>query len=417
MIERVQAGPRTGSVRVPCSKSEAHRALIAAALSKNRVRIEGADASKDVLATLTCLNALGADIVQEESGFVSVKQIGTVPGEKRLCPGESGSTLRFLLPLAGALGLDAQFVMEGSLPGRPIQALADALQKHGMRLEKTGNELVCRGKLAPGRYTLPGNVSSQFIKGLLFALPLLPGDSEHCVTGETESEGYVRMTLKMLSASGVRAEEDKGLFLIPGRQTYDMPPVWALERDWSQAAFFLCMGALSQNGVTALDMRTDSLQGDKAVLKILSEAGACVQAGPKGVTVQKDRLEGVTIDASGIPDLIPALSALMSLAKGETRVVNASRLRLKESDRLMTTCRMLSDLGADIRTEGDGLVIMGRPFLAGGQTDAQGDHRIAMAAAVAASGSQKDVTVLGAECVQKSYPRFWQDFKQLEADI
>ena len=417
MDVRVLAGPRMGSVRVPCSKSEAHRALIAAALSQRKCHIGGAETSKDILATVQCLNALGADIKQNEDGSFASHPISALSScEKRLYPGESGSTLRFLLPLAGALGQSVCFEMEGRLPQRPMEALAEELIRHGMLLEKSGWTLACRGKLAPGVYTLPGNVSSQFVTGLLFALPLLTGDSELRVTGEMESFGYVRMTLKILSASGVRIGQNGSVFYIPGRQVYDMPPVWTLERDWSQAAFFLCMGALSKRGITLPDMNKDSAQGDKAVLDILARVGADILWTADGVTVRKNCLHGVEIDASPIPDLIPALSALLSVAEGETRVVNAKRLRLKESDRLESTRQMLSSLGTAIDAAGDSLLIRGKPFLAGGRTEAQGDHRIAMAAAVAASGAENDVIISGAQCTDKSYPRFWRDLERLEAE-
>jgi len=283
-----------------------------------------------------------------------------------------------------------------------------------MEIRQEGGLLRFSGLLRAGDYTLPGNVSSQYISGLLLALPLLPGDSALHITGNIESADYVAMTEDALRKSGVRFDRRGRDYAIPGLQRPALPDGCAVERDWSGAAFFLSMGALSPAGVTLRGMDTASRQGDRRVLDILRGFGAAVTQGPEGLTVRRGTLRGQTVDAAQIPDLVPVLSAVAAVAEGETRIVNAARLRLKESDRLATVAAMLRALGADIRETEDGLRIRGAEALNGGRAASAGDHRIAMSAAVAASACTGPVTVLGAECAGKSYPRFWEDLELLE---
>ena len=329
--------------------------------------------------------------------------------------GESGSTLRFLLPVVGALGADAVFLREGRLPERPIEPLLRELVRGGMMFRSEGGKLFCSGKLAPGDYTLPGNISSQYISALLFALPKLSGDSTLTITGARESEGYIALTENALAQSGIRLYKTDFGYDIPGGQTYALPGTVEVEGDYSSAAFFLCMGALSRYGITVSGLRADSAQGDRAVLDILRTMGAVVEETASGITVRRGALRGTVIDAAPVPDLIPALCAFAAAAEGETRVVNAARLRLKESDRLATTAAMLSSLGADIEELPEGLVVHGGG-LRGGAVSAQHDHRIAMAAAVAACACTEPVTIEGWECTNKSYPRFGEDFNALKRE-
>ena len=409
----VLPGPRRGSVTVPASKSQAHRLLICAALGKRETRIRLAGISDDIAATLRCLKALGASI--EETGEGLRLRPRTAPmGEAALPCGESGSTLRFLLPVLGALGQAGVFHMEGRLPERPLEPLASLLTEKGMRICREGPFLRCRGQLRPGSYEIPGDISSQFVSGLLMALPLLPGESRLRVTGRVESEDYIAMTEDALAKSGIRWEKEGRDYRIPGPQQPALPPALTLERDWSSAAFFLVMGALSPMGITLRGLDPASLQGDKRVLSILREFGAEITEEPGAITVRRGKLRGIGIDASRTPDLVPALSVLAAAAEGETAVFHAARLRLKESDRLQTTLAMLRALGADAAETADGLRIRGGKPLAGGIADAAGDHRIAMSAAAAASAAEGAVTVLGAECVKKSYPGFWEDLEALE---
>ena len=485
MTERVRPGTRRGSVRAPSSKSQAHRLLIAAALSEHETAIRCDDLSADITATVACLNALGAEIVRDgemlrvspvfaalraENGGRAARQAKSAPvdeaqgacgaqaeapcdtasvpadkavsanemqgacacgaqaetvfaaaevaagGERILRCGESGSTLRFLLPLCGALGVSAAFEREGRLPERPLKPLDEQLTAHGMAIQPDGALLHVSGTLRAGEYTLPGNVSSQYVTGLLMALPLIKGESVLRIEGKLESADYVAMTLDTLEKAGIRVEAIGGGFRIPGRQRYDVPAGSAVEGDYSGAAFFLCMGALSKAGVTVTNLDPVSKQGDKRVSEILARLGARVEYGADSVTVRRGSLRGAVIDASMIPDLVPALSAVAALCEGETRFTHAERLRLKESDRLTATKNLIAALGGDARETADGLIVTGKTQLAGGTVDPCGDHRLAMAAAVAACGCAGEVVVPDAQCVGKSYPAFWNDMKRLEVE-
>ena len=363
MTKLIEPGARRGEVRATASKSQAHRYLICAALTGHTVRVENAGSSQDIRATLACLSAL----------------LYADGGTRRLDCGESGTTLRFMLPLAGAFGADAEFMLRGRLPERPIEPLARELCAHGMNIEHRGNILRCSGALRPGAFTLPGDVSSQFISGLLMALPMLPGDSTLNITGQLQSAPYVAMTLEALRLSRISVTETADGYHIPGGQSYDAPEMMTVEGDWSNAAPFLCMGALSHSGVAVTGLNPESVQGDRAIVQILRELGAVVEVCGDRVSVRRGTLLGAVIDAAMIPDIIPALAALCAAADGETRIVNAGRLRLKESDRLGGTARLLRALGADARVDGDRLIIRGRPELSGGMAETESDHRMAMA--------------------------------------
>ena len=415
MTRTVAPGPRAGVIQIPASKSQAHRMLICAALSREPSRLILDGFSADIEATMQCLEALGARCEETANGL-SVTPVGVCPAQARLDVGESGSTLRFLLPVLGALGVQAEIRMHGRLPERPLSPLWEVLEAHGMRLQQDGTILHTDGQLIAGDYSLPGNVSSQFISGLLFALPLLGGNSTLTVTGALQSARYVSMTEQALAEAGILTKKDGPVWQIGGGQRYASPAVQTVEGDWSNAAFFLCMGALSATGVTVTGLNSTSLQADRAITEILVRFGAELTVSEDAVTVRRGVLHGITLDAGPIPDLIPVVSCLAALCDGETRVENAARLRLKESDRLQTTAALLSALGGSVRELPDGLIISGRGRLSGGTADACGDHRIAMSAAMAACGCEGPVTVSGSECVAKSYPAFWEDFASLKED-
>ena len=415
MNQTILPGPRTGSVRIPASKSQAHRLLICAALGVQPVALQCDGVSADIAATARCLRALGADITDDGAGTFRIVPIaGEMPAHADLFCGESGSTLRFLLPVAGALGADVTFRMEGRLPERPLSPLDAVLTAHGMTIRRDGALLHIAGQLRPGAYELPGDVSSQYISGLLMALPRLPGESTLAVTGRLESAGYIAMTEDALHLSGIRLQKRERTYTISGGQTARLPARCHVEGDWSNAAFFLCMGALSPAGVTVTGLSAASSQGDRAVLDVLRRFGADVRETQDAVTVRRGALHGVTIDAAPIPDLIPVLSVVAALADGETQIVNAARLRLKESDRLESTAAMLRALGGQVKEHDSGLTITGRKMLTGGTVDPQRDHRIAMAAATAACGSAAPVTVRDRACIEKSYPCFWTDLSALK---
>ena len=414
----VAPGERSGRVKIPASKSQAHRLLICAALGERETLISCDGISKDIAATMACLNALGADIKEEGQGQLLVRPIEKVPEGVCVLPcGESGSTLRFLLPVVGALGAAADFHMEGRLPQRPLAPLDRELAAHGMELTLEGAILRCRGKLRAGDYSLPGNVSSQYISGLLMALPILDGNSFLEVTDSIESGAYIAMTEDALRLAGIDVDKNGRSYRIRGGQRAKVPERLEVEGDYSNAAFFLCMGALSKKGMSVSGLSASSLQGDRTVLDVLRRFGAEVHVDENVIRVRRGALKGCVIDAAPIPDLIPVLSVAASAAEGETRVVNASRLRLKESDRLQSTAQLINNLGGDVTELEDGLIIRGVGKLDGGSIESFGDHRIAMSAAVASCICRGAVTVQGSECVQKSYPRFWEDFGALTGGV
>lgn len=416
MNKTILPGARTGEVHIPASKSQAHRMLLCAAMGENEVTLRCRGLSKDILATVACLKALGAS-VDAEGEVLHLRPVSAPPPGLCLLPcGESGSTLRFLLPLVGALGASAVFEREGRLPERPIEPLRRELCRNGMDIRSDGARLSCSGQLRPGAFSLPGNISSQYISALLMTLPLLEGESTLHMEGALESAAYVAMTEEVLRLGGVRTEKTGYGYRIPGGQRCRFAPELSVEGDYSNAAFFLCAGALSERGIRVTGLDPQSRQGDRAIVPLLEEMGAQVASDGSSVTVKRDALHGITIDASPIPDLIPVLSVVAAAASGETRVIHAQRLRLKESDRLHSTTQMLRALGAEAEELPDGLVIRGGRTLAGGTVDACGDHRIAMSAAVAGGICRGAVTICGSECVQKSYPDFWTDFQQLKGD-
>ena len=406
-------GMRTGTVSAPSSKSHAHRLLICAALGKEKLSIDCGDISMDIAATAACLDALCADIHCGGDGIITLEPRPGKEGSRLLPCGESGSTLRFLIPVCGALGESVTFKMEGRLSERPLAPLDGLLREHGMSIEREGSLLHCSGRLRSGDFEIPGDISSQYISGLLFALPLLEGDSVLRVTGKTESEAYIAMTESALSSSGIVFRKQGGEYRIPGKQVYALKDGCRAEGDLSNAAFFLCMGALSERGITVENIPTDTLQGDRAVIDLLRRFGASVTEKGGSVTVRRGELKGLEIDASGIPDLVPVLSVVASQAEGETRIVNASRLRLKESDRLSSTAALINGLGGRVSELADGLVILGGR-LDGGIAYSCNDHRIAMSAAAAACVCRGPVTVTEPECTRKSFPRFWDTFTKLE---
>jgi 3-phosphoshikimate 1-carboxyvinyltransferase len=421
-----------GKVQAVTSKSAAHRLLICAALAQEETFVSCPERSEDIDATARCLQAIGADIRYEKDGFL-VKEGTRDKGmgnsdaavEHSLDCGESGSTLRFLLPVCGALGLRTSFNMKGQLPKRPLSGLYEEMQTHGCNLSAPGSSpLNCEGQLKSGEYTLPGNISSQFISGLLFALPLLEGDSVIRVTDGLESRPYIDMTLEALKLFGIKIEESElpvphspspsvpqsPIFHIPGSQTYVSPGPVRAEGDWSNAAFWLSAGAIGAGSISCTGLKQDSCQGDQAIAALLARFGAHISYDRDNVTVSPGTLRGIDIDAKDTPDLVPVLAAVASVAEGETIIRNARRLRLKESDRLRTVAASLSSLGADVVETEDGLVIHGKKTLPGGETESFGDHRIAMTVAALSAACTGPVVIRNAEAVKKSYPGFFDDF-------
>jgi len=351
-------------------------------------------------------------VIRDAAGYAVTP--GVLAKTARLRCGESGSTLRFLLPVLCAAGIEAEIYMEGRLPARPLSPLREELAAHGAALSPGGETpLRVSGRIASGAYRLPGNVSSQFISGLLFALPLLDGESTLQLTSPPESSGYIEMTERVLDRFGIAMRKEANAYAIPGGQRYRSPGRAAAEGDWSNAAFWLCAGAVGQGPVTVVGLDMDSAQGDRAVVDILAAFGAKVRAHGGAVTVSPGDLRGVEVDARDIPDLVPALAAVAAAARGDTIIRNAGRLRLKESDRIRTTAALVRAFGAPVTETDDGLIVHGGGALRGAEVSSKGDHRIAMAAAVLAAACGDAATILGAHACAKSYPAFFSDFKRL----
>lgn len=393
----VKPYPMAGSVTAPPSKSHVHRLLIAAALCEEETAIHCPGENEDIAATVRCLSALNTDIFQEGDCFRVCRAFPPrfFPPRNALNCGESGSTLRFLLPLCAAHPAKYDIVLTGAgrLPSRPNGPLLHALRAHGAEIDGDFLPLTVHGGLQSGDFALPGNISSQYFSGLLFALPLISGDSTLTYTSPLESMPYVELTLSVLRQFGVQIEPMENGWRIPGDQRYTSPGAVEAEGDWSAAAFWLGANVLG-NAVAVAGLNRSSCQGDKAVEDLLARIGG-------------------EIDVTDTPDLMPILSAVAAALPGKiTRVTGAARLRLKESDRISAMAQTIRALGGNAEELPDGLVIRGTK-LKGGTVDGQNDHRVVMSAAVAATACAGPVTILGAEAVQKSYPRFWRDFEAL----
>lgn len=375
----LRPGKLAGSVTVPSSKSMAHRLLICAAFAKNPSYLILSGINEDIAATAEALNQICHAVVRTENGFnICPYQYDTDSGSSNVfinCR-ESGSSLRFLLPIVGALGIDATFHMEGRLPQRPLSPLWEEMERMGCTLKREGSLLHCAGKLRPGHYQMDGSVSSQFISGLMMALPLIEGETSLEITGNVESRPYIEMTRYLLD-----------LF------QNGCPERIEVEGDWSSAAFWLAANALGSK-ISVEGLNEHSPQGDREIVRILPEFD-----------------KNCSVSCSDIPDLVPILAIVAAAKKGAT-FTGIRRLRLKESDRVASIIAMVESLGGKAESTENILTVYGTGFT-GGTVDSFGDHRIAMAAAIAATVCKESVTVLGAECVTKSYPAFWEDYGHL----
>lgn len=402
----------SGNVQIPASKSVAHRAYICAALAKTPTDIICNSDSVDIRATRECLTRLEIARTDTASDIL-------------LDCRESGSTLRFLLPLACVLtqrlGRPIRFTGADYLAKRPLSPLVEELCAHGAVISSPGTfPLTVSGELTSGTYTLPGNISSQYISGLLLALPLLCKDSEIHITGARESVSYIGLTLAMQKTFGISITETDYGYFVPGGQEYRSPGTLTIEADWSSAAFWLAAGAIGTSAPVLTGLSLNSAQGDRAILQILESFGAVILHTKDGISIQKPTtLHGTVVDASDVPDLIPVLAVVAAHAEGKTEFINAGRLRIKESDRIVSTEELLQHLGVKTESTHDTLTVYGRSP-ASGQTDdtplavrSFNDHRIAMSAAIAATVADHPLLLSQAEAVSKSYPTFYEHYKSL----
>lgn len=390
-----------GTVKAPSSKSYSHRMLIAAALAGGVSEISNVTESDDINVTAGAMEALGAKILADE-GTYTVSGIKTPAEKAYINCGESGSTLRFMIPVAAALGTNATFDGRAKLPTRPITPYTREFPKKGVTFEpQSGLPIEIKGRLRAGEYSLEGDVSSQFITGLMLALPLCEEDSVIKLTSPLQSKPYADMTIAALKNFGVNIKEvdmdGLPLYLIKGGQKYS-PCRISVEGDYSQAAFFYTANALgSEVKITNLD--PNSVQGDKDIVEIIEGCGK--------------ELSAFTVDVGDIPDLVPILAVLGSFTTGQSRIINAARLKIKESDRLVCVANALNAIGGRVTAGEDSLIIDPVKSFKGGEVDSCNDHRIVMAAAIAATVSEGPVIIHGAENVNKSYPRFFEDYKAL----
>lgn len=393
-----------GTVDAPASKSVAHRALICAAFADKPTKISCSTTSVDIEATAQCLRELGAKIDKTEYGFY-VEPITSAPKKAKLNCKESGSTLRFMLPVAASVCKEVSLYGEGKLPERPIEELCVALEKHGV--EFTGHTLpiTSKGTLCHGTYEISGEVSSQFISGLLLALPVTHAESTVVITGQIQSKPYIDMTLDVLKSFGIKTNFTENTIKIYASDGYISPENYSVEGDWSNGAFFICANAIKSNNVKCSSLTSNSVQGDKAVSELV-----------KKLTETRDG-EEINIDAAHIPDLIPMLATTACFRKGTTVFSNAARLRIKESDRLLSTSEMIKNLGGEVEITDDSLTIHGNGTLKGGTVDSFNDHRIVMSATVAASGCETKVTITNAQAVNKSFPTFFDEMRKLGVKI
>ena len=452
---------RGGTVRAPASKSEAQRLLICAALADEKTYVGCPERSEDIDAAVRCLIEIGAEIKHDGRGFsVSPIDIKNIDRDRRrvLDCGESGAVLRFLFPVCGALGVNANFLMRGNLPERPVSALCDAMAANGCDIRTSDRTTIsCGGQLKNGVYFIPGNISSQFVSGLLFALPLLPGESTIEIARGLGSRPYADMTIAALKSFNINIKEEKNKFVCRG-QGYVSPGKINAGGDWTNAAAWLAMGFVGVKNVSCAGLDVNSTQGDRAIMELLRNFGARITVNGDVASIAENEIcsandfdenalkntsfneklkmigknalvnkineniikhdvSDFVIDARDIPDLVPILAAAASALNKKTIIKNAARLRLKESDRLLSVSAALNSLGANITETDDGLIIKDRNKMPGGVADSFNDHRIVTAAAVLSAACDGPVTIRGAEAVNKSYPGFFNDFIRLGGEI
>ncbi len=417
MIFNITGNALSGEIRIPSSKSISHRAVIAAGLADGPSELTGILDSVDLQATIEGLRALGVTILHQDADINALGVYGGLSGQGGTIDcHESGSTIRFLIPISLLTEKPYTFIGKGKLVERPLSLFSELFEEKQVEYTYDGRlPFSCQGPLESGHFKIRGDVSSQFITGLLYALPLIQGDSTIEITHTFESKPYVDLTLEMLSAFGITIIETENGFRIPGNQTYT-PCQLTVEGDYSQAAFWIVAGLL-KGDLQLSNLKKNTKQGDKAIVAIAQEMGGNVVETDTGLLVSASSTHGALIDASQIPDLVPILAVLASVSRGETRIYNAERVRIKESDRLLAIATELKKMGAKIEERPDGLVIQGVDFLVGAEVDAWNDHRIAMALTIASLKTKGSIVLRGAESIEKSYPHFFEDFKALGGSV
>jgi 3-phosphoshikimate 1-carboxyvinyltransferase len=413
----------SGQVCAPSSKSYTQRMLIAAALANGTSKVSNPLLSEDTQATLRAVTALGAK-VKAVKGCWTIEGAIPLKGTKEPVDcGESGATLRFMIPVAALASGSSTLVFGGSLERRPVEPLLRSLKELGAKAhsQKLGDKdavFVEGSGIHGGKTAIPGDVSSQFISGLMLACPMAKKDTEIALTSPLESADYVKMTQDVLAKHGIKVDIQENHIHVPSNQTYK-PSDDRVPGDFSSAAFLIAAAAITNSKVQINNLDYESVQGDRAILGILKQTSVNGKVCPDSVEVEGSGglLEAVDVDAKNVPDLVPAITALACYAKGTSRIFGAKRLRLKESDRLKSLYSELGKMGAQIDMDDDGLTVKGGCLLRGAVIDPHNDHRIAVACAVAALGAEGETTIQNAECVRKSYPQFFTDLRSIGANI
>ena len=426
MKVKIKPSILSGEIVIPPSKSYSHRAIISAALAngEKKSKINNLKFSVDIETTVKIMENWGAKITKKESSLEIIGNDGKiVPKKNYIQCNESGSTIRFLIPVGLTSENELIFDGKGKLVDRPLDSYYKIFDDQGIKYEMSEDKLPLKvnGKLKAGNYEIDGNVSSQFITGLLYALPLLDGDSTIVINKNLESKGYVDLTLEILKLSGIKIKNnDYKSFEIKGNQEYKYFD-YTVEGDYSQVAFWIVAGIISankDNEIKCLHLNKYSLQGDKAIIEIVQKMGAKLEIFDDYVIVKPSKTKGTIIDVSQCPDIAPILTVLGALSEGETKIINAERLRIKESDRIISIKTELNKLGAEVEEVGDSLVIQGVDTFEGGvEVSAWNDHRIAMSLAIASIRCKNEIVIDEAESVKKSYPHFWDDFEKMGGQI
>ncbi len=414
-----------GSVTAIPSKSELHRALICASFCDKPTDIivpgsaysEAENIPDDIRATVSCLKELGADIVFTSNLFHVIPVSSTADYPILNCQ-ESGSTLRFLLPVAAACSRNAHFTGSGRLPERPVQELLSVLVSHGISISSQTLPLFLSGSLTGGSFTVPGNISSQYLTGMLLTLPLLPSGSDILLSTELRSKAYIDITIEVMSKFGINIICKDNRYYVSGSSSYKSPGTVTIGGDWSNAAAFLIAGSINKkNAVIVSNLNCGSSQGDKSVINILHSFGASCENNDWGLSCSADNLSGIELDIDSTPDLMPVLAVAAMAASGKTVFINAARLRAKESDRISSVEKMAKALSVEAESFSDSLIIYGSSSVKGGIVDSCNDHRIVMAAAIASCITNNPVTITNAEAINKSYPTFFEDFRSLGGTV
>ena len=407
----------SGSVVIPPSKSLSHRAIIAASLAKGKSKISNVMYSNDIKATINAMRACGAKI-EEYKDYLIIEGSDVIRKESIIDANESGSTIRFMIPIALVSDEEITFVGKNHLVKRPLDTFLEIFDKQGIKYERGEDYLPLKvnGGLKSGEFTVRGDISSQFITGLLYALPLLDGDSVIHISTEMESKGYIDLTIDILKMFGIEIENrNYQEYYIKGNQKYK-PCDYTIEGDYSQSAFFLVANALGAD-IKLLAMEEKSHQGDKKIINDMNDFGFSTKFINNELVIDKKNPHSAIIDFSQSPDLGPALTVLASLVPGKSEFVNAGRLRIKECDRITCMKEEINKLGGNVEELPDGMIINGVNKLQGGVVDSHNDHRVAMSLAMATLKMDGELKILNASSVSKSFPNFWEVFENLGGKV